>query len=191
MKRFFLILLLFITTLSFSQNDLSNFSGDIILKETKYLQDIDRYVVDDYINYYDYEVKNDICITHVLDSFYPDLNDHDYDCIHMKLLRDSIYQYYLIDKSTQFYDSILMYSLHKQDTIDGNQSYYHNFEYKYVCLHGSDEPELQINHNYRDNAGYNTVYIGDKTLHFKNFKLDCYVFEKTNASMRSFFEVKI
>ena len=162
----------------FGQNDLSNFNGRIVLKETKFYQPIDRYVVDNFISYYYYDIEKNIEIRQLFDNFFDDLDNKYFLQFHMKKINDTLFLFYNdpIDNET---DTICQYSLNKKDTIIGNKSYILYVSNDSIYSFKSHTKELTKVVNFRDDDTHYNVYKCDKKIKFKNYKMDCYLIEKT------------
>ena len=179
-----IILLFFIVQSSvYCQNDLSKFSGTIVLKETEYHKFLDRRTTDEYINYYEYNVRNEIKITHEMADLYPDMDDKSYNMFHVKKINDSIFLYFYNRLNNQ-YDSILQYSLNKNDTIYGSQSYFLDFRYDTLYFPETNTKQIALERKFKEDYNYNNVYVGDKKIKFKDYKMDCYVISKTYQGHR-------
>lgn len=182
MRKFILLFVAFSSVNALAQKTTENFKGQMTFKETYYYQRITRLDYDTILNYLNYDIKRDSVFMEQIFSFSHQFeNNFNFAPIKFTLRNDSIFYGYIDRYFNNDTVETLLFSLDKKDTISSIFCYRIGFDSLDGQCIGDDREVM----TYRQQ---------DTTITFKDYKIDCYVFEQktdTTGRHKVFFTRKI
>ena len=184
MKNRLILLLLLISTFTFGQKTFNNFEGKLLFKDVHYFEPFTREIIDTTINYYSYIINsNDNRSEIKIGQLFIVKNDlEEYSFVKFTFIRrhDSLFINYRNPyENREIHEYI--YPLNKRDTVTNLNGYS-------ICV----DSILNFDHTYlktidfcNNGPVFNSTYIKDTTIIFKDHSFDCYAIQQNYNSFRN------
>lgn len=167
-----------------SQNNLKNFSGTLIFKETNYYVKITREQTDTTINYYLLDINSEVAGSNfeITQIYFVKNELQEYDFIRFKFIKqnDSLFIYYnnpVEEKNIFKY----IYPLNKRDTVKSC----HNYIIRYDSVLYNALSYVKRIDECNENPEFANTYLKDSTISFKDYSFECYVIEQNYNYLRN------